>query len=53
MSPLATLARGYAIVTVDASGEVLRDTGRAPAGTAIDVRLERGRLKARVLGKEP
>ena len=53
MSPLATLARGYAIVTVGGSGEVLRDAGKAPVGTQIDVRLERGRLKARVLVPEP
>jgi exonuclease VII large subunit len=52
MSPLATLARGYAIVTVGGRDEVLRDAGKAPAGTQIDVRLERGRLQARVLGKE-
>ena len=53
MSPLATLARGYAIVTVGANGEVLRDAGKAAVGTQIDVRLARGRLKARILGKEP
>ena len=52
MSPLATLARGYAIVTVGRSGEVLRDAGKAPLGTELDVRLERGRLKARVLGEQ-
>jgi exodeoxyribonuclease VII large subunit len=47
-SPLATLARGYAIVTVAADGRVVTDESQAPAGTEIDARLARGRLRARV-----
>jgi exodeoxyribonuclease VII large subunit len=47
-SPLATLARGYAIVTVAADGRVVTDGSQAPAGTEIDARLARGRLRARV-----
>ena len=49
VSPLATLARGYAIVTDAASGTVLRDAGHAPPGTEVEARLARGRLRARVL----
>jgi exodeoxyribonuclease VII large subunit len=47
-SPLATLARGYAIVTLAADRRVVTDGSQAPAGTEIDVRLARGRLRARV-----
>ena len=48
-SPLATLGRGYAIVTRAADGVVLRDPASVPAGTDIDARLARGTLRARVL----
>ncbi|MGH8243718.1 MAG: exodeoxyribonuclease VII large subunit, partial [Steroidobacteraceae bacterium] len=48
-SPLATLERGYAIVTRAADGAVLRDPAHAPAGTDIDARLARGSLRARVV----
>ena len=49
-SPLATLARGYAIVTVAADGSVVTDASQASAGTEIEARLSRGRLRARVIG---
>ncbi|MSQ92743.1 MAG: exodeoxyribonuclease VII large subunit [Gammaproteobacteria bacterium] len=49
ISPLATLARGYAIVTLAAGGAIVHDPGQAPPGTEIDARLSRGRLRARVL----
>ncbi|TAK56176.1 MAG: exodeoxyribonuclease VII large subunit [Gammaproteobacteria bacterium] len=48
VSPLATLERGYAIVTLAADGTVLRDVTRAPAGSQIDAQLAHGRLRARV-----
>ncbi len=48
ISPLATLARGYAIVTLAADGAIVHDPGQAPPGTEIDARLSRGRLRARV-----
>jgi exodeoxyribonuclease VII large subunit len=48
-SPIATLGRGYAIVTRAADGAVLRDPAAAPPGTDIDARLARGTLRARVL----
>jgi exodeoxyribonuclease VII large subunit len=47
VSPLATIDRGYAIVT-DAAGHVLRDARRVAAGSAIEARLARGRLFATV-----
>ncbi len=52
MSPLATLARGYAIVTLAASGAVLRDPAAAPPGTELEARVAGGRLRARVLGQK-
>ena len=48
-SPMATIGRGYAIVTRAADGAVLRDPAEAPAGTDIEARLARGSLRARVL----
>ena len=47
LSPLTILNRGYAIVTGE-SGHILMDAAAAPAGSAIDVRLARGRLRADV-----
>jgi len=49
ISPLATLARGYAIVTLAADGAIVHEPRQAPAGTEIDARLSRGRLRARVI----
>jgi exodeoxyribonuclease VII large subunit len=48
LSPLATLARGYAIVTDAASGAVLRDAGKVAAGSAVTARLAAGSLDCRV-----
>jgi exodeoxyribonuclease VII large subunit len=47
LSPFATLERGYAIVR-DAAGAIVRDAGTQAVGSAIDVRLSRGELGARV-----
>ncbi len=47
ISPLATLERGYAIVSGE-SGEILRDSAEAKPGTLIEARLARGRVRARV-----
>ncbi len=49
-SPLATLARGYAIVSLAADGAVLRDSADARPGTEIGARLARGSIRARVTG---
>ena len=50
-SPLATLARGYAIVTLAADGRVVTDAAQAPAGTELEARLSRGRVLAQVTGR--
>jgi exodeoxyribonuclease VII large subunit len=51
-SPLATLARGYAIVTLAQDETVVTDAEQAPPGTEIDARLSRGRLRARVISRK-
>ena len=48
VSPLATLERGYAIALRAADGAILTDSGQAPPGTDVELRLSRGRLRARV-----
>jgi len=47
VSPLATLDRGYAIVSRE-GGAILRDAAQAPPGTIIEARLAAGRLRAKV-----
>ncbi len=47
VSPLATLARGYAIVQTD-DGRVLRRADEARVGDVVDARLGRGSLICRV-----
>jgi exodeoxyribonuclease VII large subunit len=47
VSPLATLGRGFAVVT-RADGTLLRDAAQAPVGTEIEARLSKGRLRATV-----
>ncbi len=48
VSPLATLERGYAIVTDEASGEILTDAARVSPGAGIRAQLARGALRATV-----
>lgn len=50
VSPLATLERGYAIVTRAVDGRVLRDATTVRPGEAIAIRLHRGRLRGTVDG---
>ena len=50
VSPLATLERGYAIVTDAASGRVLTDASVVEVGSAIVARLADGSLQATVTG---
>lgn len=47
MSPLAVLGRGYALVS-DANGALIHDATEVAVGDALDVRVARGRLSARV-----
>lgn len=48
VSPLATLSRGFAVVTRVDDGSLLRDASQAPAGTEIEARLSKGRVRATV-----
>ncbi|MEQ9394607.1 exodeoxyribonuclease VII large subunit [Haliea sp.] len=47
VSPLATLNRGYSILT-DNDGKVVRDAEQVAAGDLLDARLARGRLRLEV-----
>ena len=47
VSPLATLERGYAIVSLE-GGAILRSAAEVKPGTLIETRLAHGRLRARV-----
>ena len=51
VSPLATLARGFAVVT-RADGSVITDAGAVAVGAEIHARLHRGALRARVIKDE-
>ena len=51
VSPLATLARGYAIVTDSASGKALLDAKKINKGDTIEARLANGVLTATVTNK--
>ncbi|MBB3158726.1 exodeoxyribonuclease VII large subunit [Microbacterium proteolyticum] len=52
LSPLATLARGYAIAQLP-DGSVLRDAADAPVGTVLRVTVEQGSVAARSEGVVP
>jgi exodeoxyribonuclease VII large subunit len=49
VSPLATLDRGYAIVSFE-GGEILRNAADAKPGSIIEARLARGSIRAKVEG---
>jgi len=51
VSPLATLTRGFAIVT-RADGGLLVDAAAVATGETIEARLARGTLSARVTGRK-
>ena len=48
VSPLATLSRGYAIVSVAETGKVIRRSDEVKAGDKVRARLLRGQLLCRV-----
>jgi exodeoxyribonuclease VII large subunit len=48
VSPLATLGRGFAVVSRSSDGALLRDAQDAPVGSEIEARLARGSLRATV-----
>lgn len=49
VSPLATLDRGFALVTRVTDGALLRDADAVGAGDLIDARLANGTLRAKVI----
>jgi exodeoxyribonuclease VII large subunit len=51
VSPLATLNRGFAIVTTG-EGKLLTDAGEVSVGAEIEARLAQGALRARVTGRK-
>jgi exodeoxyribonuclease VII large subunit len=51
VSPLATLARGYAIVQRADSGAVVKHANDVELGESLEARLAEGRLRLRVEGK--
>ncbi len=52
LSPLAVLARGYAIATRAGEARPLTDGAEVSEGEMVDVRLHRGALRCEVLGVE-
>ncbi len=48
VSPLATLSRGYSIVSKPLSGEIITDEKQVSHGDSINVRLHKGMLACRV-----
>jgi len=49
ISPLATLGRGFAVVTRSADGALITDADQLAVGEAFDARLAHGSLRATVL----
>src|SRR5690606_15757293 len=48
LSPLSTLARGYAICTRASTDEIVRDAGSVRHGERLLIRVENGSIPARV-----
>lgn len=53
LSPLGTLARGYAILRRQPGGEVIRDLEQVEVGDLVEARLMQGTLTARIEGIQP
>ncbi|MET0068026.1 MAG: exodeoxyribonuclease VII large subunit [Candidatus Thiodiazotropha sp.] len=52
LSPLNTLGRGYALVTRDRDGKILRSQAEAKPGERVTARLSQGRLHCEVIDCE-
>ncbi len=52
VSPLKVLDRGYAMVVTRRDGRVVADASAVEIGDELDIRLRRGRLNARTIGRE-
>lgn len=48
VSPLATLSRGYSIVTDPQDGTVIQSSGQVNAGDKINIQLNKGRISATI-----
>jgi len=48
ISPLATLGRGFALITRDADGSLVSDAGQVSIGESLNARLANGSLQLRV-----
>jgi exodeoxyribonuclease VII large subunit len=49
VSPLATLDRGFAVITRAADGSLITEAGQLAVGETFDARLAQGSLRAAVL----
>ncbi|MEA2681640.1 MAG: exodeoxyribonuclease large subunit [Candidatus Binataceae bacterium] len=52
VSPLKVLDRGYAVIVNRRDGRTVADASAVEIGDELDVRLRRGRLNARTIGRE-
>jgi exodeoxyribonuclease VII large subunit len=52
VSPLRVLERGYAVVVDTRDGRAVTDAGQVELGDELDIRLGRGRLRARTTARE-
>jgi exodeoxyribonuclease VII large subunit len=52
LSPLRTLARGYAIVFAEKNGLAVRDAASVQAGETLSIRLARGSIRATVIKEQ-
>lgn len=48
VSPLATLNRGYALVTANATGEIVRSASQVKTNDRLDIRLAKGKISSQV-----
>lgn len=48
LSPLAVIARGYSVCTLDRTGEILRDASAAKPGDTVSIKLYRGNIRCGV-----
>lgn len=52
VSPLRVLERGYAVVSNTRDGGAVTDASRVDVGDELDIRLGRGRLRARTIARD-
>jgi exodeoxyribonuclease VII large subunit len=52
VSPMAVIARGYAIVSHADSGELIRSVNASPPGSVVNIQLSDGHLRANILPKD-